>query len=48
MRGWFRRNIGVLLGLGALALLLAGCSKCADFWWEKKAPQSCRAGPAPN
>jgi len=49
MHGSLRRKLGVVLSVGALALLLAGCSKCDDFWWEKpRPPQTCHAGPAPG
>lgn len=31
----------------ALALTLAACDRCGDFFWEKH-PSACRASPSPG
>ncbi len=33
-----------LAGALALALAMAGCDRCGDFFWEKQ-PGACKAGP---
>jgi hypothetical protein len=41
------RRAAPLVAALALALSLAGCDRCGDFFWQRQ-PGTCHGAPAPN